>query len=85
MVCMREKAGGWSHIGKCRSISRVRREYTDDARSHHLLGAKLWVGSSRNWSVFLERPNTERHEKAPVRCRRSWLAAFNGALLTHLL
>ena len=42
-------------------------EYTDYTRSYHHPGAQFWVGSSRNWPVFLERPNTGRHEKAPVR------------------
>ena len=54
-------------------------EYTDYTRSHHHPGAQFWVGSSRNWSVFLERPNTGRHEKAPVRCPCSRLAALHGA------
>ena len=31
------------------------RRYTDDTRSHRCPGAQLWVGSSPNWSVFLER------------------------------
>ena len=34
----------------------MRGEYIDHSRSHHHTGALLWVGSSRNWSVFLERP-----------------------------
>ena len=54
-------------------------EYTDYTRSYHHPGAQFWVGSSRNWSVFLERPNTGRHEKAPVRCPCSRLAALHGA------
>ena len=53
-------------------------EYTDYTRSYHHPGAQFWVGSSRNWSVFLERPNTGRHEKAPVRCPCSRLAALHG-------
>ena len=43
----------------------------------------FWVGSSRNLSVFLERPNTGRHEKAPVRCPCSRLAALHGAPRMH--
>ena len=31
-------------------------EDTGDIRSHHLPGVKLWLGSSRNWSVFQRRP-----------------------------
>ena len=58
-------------------------EYTDYTRSHHHPGAQFWVGSSRNWSVFLERPNTGRHKKAPVRCPCSRLAARHGAPRTH--
>ena len=53
--------------------------YTDYTRSHHHPGAQFWVGSSRNWSVFLKRPNAGRHEKAPVRCPCSRLAALHGA------
>ena len=51
-----QSQGGWSHVGTCQSTSRVRREDTDDTRSHHRPGAQLWVGSSRNRLVFLERP-----------------------------
>ena len=58
-------------------------EYTDYTRSHHHPGAQFWVGSSRNWSVFLERPNTGRHEKAPVRCPCNRLAALHGDPRTH--
>ena len=54
-------------------------EYTDYTRSHHHPGAQFLVGSSRNWSVFLERPNMGRHEKAPVRCPFSRVAALHGA------
>ena len=56
----------------------MRGEYTDYTRSHHHPGAQFWVGSSRNWSVFRERPNTGRHEKAPVRCPCNRLAALHG-------
>ena len=45
-----------SHVRRCRNISRVRGEYTDYIRSHHHPGVQFWVGSSRNWSVFLEGP-----------------------------
>ena len=58
-------------------------EYTDYTQSYHHLGAQFWVGSSRNWSVFLERPNTGRHDKAPVRCPYSRLAALHGAPRTQ--
>ena len=47
---------GWSHDGRCCSTSRVLGEVTDDTRSHRCPGAQLWLGSSRNWSVFMERP-----------------------------
>ena len=60
-------------------------EYTDYTRSHRHPGAQFWVGLSRNWSVFLERPNTGCHEKAPVRCPCSRLAALHGAPRTHLV
>ena len=40
--------------------------------------------AARNWSVFLERPNTGRHEKAPVRCPCSRLAALHGAPRTRV-
>ena len=36
----------WSHVFPSAG------EDTDDSLSHHLPGAQLWVGSSRNWSVF---------------------------------
>ena len=71
------------YVGRCRSISRVYGEYTDYTRSHHHPGAQFWVGSSRNWSVFLERRNTGRHEKAPVQCPCSRLAALHGAPRTQ--
>ena len=58
-------------------------EYTDYTLSHLHPGAQFWVGSSRNWSVFLERPNTGRHEKAPVCCPCSRLAALHGAPQTR--
>ena len=57
-------------------------EYSDYTRSYHHPGVQFWVGSSRNWSVFLERPNTGRHDKAPVRCPCSRLAALHGASRT---
>ena len=50
------KPGSCSHVWRCLSIFRVRVEFTDYTRLHHHPGAQLWVGSSRNWSVFLERP-----------------------------
>ena len=53
-------------------------KYTDYTRSYHHPGAQFWVGSSRNWSVFLEGTNTGRHEKSPVRCPCSRLAALHG-------
>ena len=43
----------------CREIkkhSQVLSVDTDDTQSHRLPGTRLWVGSSRNWSVFLGRP-----------------------------
>ena len=48
----------WMEVGKhkarrCRSTSRVRGE---DIRSHRPPDAQLSVGSSRNLTVFLERP-----------------------------
>ena len=45
----------------------------------------IQVRSSGNWSVFLERPNTGRHEKAPVRCACSRLAALHGAPRTMVV
>ena len=58
-------------------------EYTDYTRSYHHPCAQFWVGSSHNWSVFLERPNTGRHEKASVHCPCSRLAALHGAPRTQ--
>ena len=46
----------WSHVGRCRSISRVRSEDTNDIPSHRLPGAQLWIGSSQNCLVFRGRP-----------------------------
>ena len=84
VVCgSQTKPGGWSYVGRCRSISRVCGEYTDYTRSYHHPDAQFRVGSSRNWSVFLERPDTGRHEKAPVRCPCSRLAALHGAPRTR--
>ena len=60
-------------------------EYTDYTRSYHHPGAQFWVGSRRNWSVFLERPSTGRHEKAPAHCPCSRLAALHGAPRTQEL
>ena len=56
----------------------------DYTRSYHHPGAQFWVGSSRNWSVFMKRPNTGCHEKAPVRCPCSRLAALHGTPRTQL-
>ena len=84
LVSMRDKARWLVVCRRFRSISRVCGEYTDCTRSYHHPGAQFWVGSSRNWSVFLERPNTGRHEKAPVRCPCSRLAALHGAPRTHV-
>ena len=54
-------------------------------RSHRLRGAYLWVGSRRNWSVFLEGLCTGRHGEAPVCCPCSRLAALHGAPRTRCL
>ena len=81
LVSMRDKAR-WLVV--CRSISSVCGEYTDYTRSHHHTGAQFWEGSSRNWSVFLERSSTGRNVKAPVRCPYSRLAALHGAPRTRV-
>ena len=63
----------------CREMSEhflSARYCTDGTRSHHHSGVELWVGSSRNWSVFLI---TGRHDKAPFRCPCNWLATLHGA------
>ena len=63
------------HAGQSQVVGRMPEhfqsvlEYTDYTRSYHHPGAQYWVGSSRNWSVFLKRPNTGCHKKAPVRCQ----------------
>ena len=59
-------------------------EYAYYTRSHHHPGAQIWVGSSRNWSVFLEGPNTGRHLNAPVRCPCNRLAALHGDPRTQI-
>ena len=76
---MRDKSRWLVVCRKCWSISRVCGEYTDYTRSYHHPGAQFWVGSSRNRSVFPERPNTGRHEKAPVCCPCNRLAALHGS------
>ena len=58
--------GGWYACGRkpwglvaCREMPAhflITKSYQDDTRSHRRLGAKLWIGLSLNWSVFLERP-----------------------------
>ena len=50
-----QSQGGWLHVGTCQSAPIVRGEDTDDTRSHSRPRMQLWVGSSWNWSVFLER------------------------------
>ena len=44
-----QSQGGLSHFPSVR-------RYTGDTRSHRCPGAQLWVGLSRNLSVFMERP-----------------------------
>ena len=82
---MRDKViRGWSHVDRCREIG-VRCEDPDDTRSYRLPGAQLWVGSSGNWTVCREGLNTDRYEKAPVRCPCNRLVALNGVPLTITL
>ena len=50
-----QSIGGLSHFGRFRSISRVRGEDYDDTRNHRRSDAQLWIGSSRNLSVFLDK------------------------------
>ena len=50
-----QSEGGWSHVGRCRSASRVRGEDTDDSQSDRHPRAPLWVRSIRNLSLFLKR------------------------------
>ena len=51
---MRDKAGGLVACREKQEHFPSARGYTDDARSYRLPGAQLYVGSSQNWSVFLE-------------------------------
>ena len=44
---------GWSHVGRCWSVSRA---LGDDSRSLRRPDALPCVGLSWNWSVFLGRP-----------------------------
>ena len=66
---VRDKAsGGWSHVGRCRSIPRVRGDtlMTPDRTALQLLCSgygRAGIGRS-SWKVL----STGRHEKAPVRC-----------------
>ena len=56
MVCMRNKAGGLVAIREIGEHFPSARRYIEDTPSYRLSGALLWVGSSWNWSVFMERP-----------------------------
>ena len=76
------RQGAWSPVGRCRSISKLQGEDTGDTRSQGLPGAQLWLGSSRNWSFFLD---TGCHEKAPFRCPCSRLATHNATPRTCLV
>ena len=66
-----------------------RGEDTGDIRSHCLPDEQFWVGSSRNWSVFLgEGPNTGCHKKAAfVVYAAGWLYSTvpHGCRLTMLM
>ena len=44
----------------------MRGEDTDNTRSHRLPGAKPWVWSSLNWSVFWEDPDTPREDSGSL-------------------
>ena len=58
MVCMQDKAEG---LVACREMPEhfsSARWYTDDTRSHFHPCAQFWLGSFRNWSVFLGSLNT---------------------------
>ena len=46
----------------------MRGEYTEDTRSHRLLGAKLWVGSSRSSGDVLTRDANGLLFMQPVGC-----------------
>ena len=52
MVTMRDKAGVGRMSGDAGALSVCEVRH----RSHHRPGVHIWIGSSRNWSVFVERP-----------------------------
>ena len=54
-------------------------EYNDYTRSYHHPGAQFLVGSSRNWSVFLERPNMGHGASRTQLCRSSTKSKNSGA------
>ena len=63
---VRDGGGGWQacetkprRLIACREMSErflSTWRYTDGTRLHRCPGVQLWLRSSRNWSVFLERP-----------------------------
>ena len=85
MLSMRDEArGGWSHVGRCRSIFRVRGDapMTPDHTAVQVrrsgkggaeIGQSPWKGLS-----------TVQHKKAPVRRPCSRLATLHGAPRTRL-
>ena len=56
MVLMRDKAKGVCRMSGDAGAFPECKVITDDIRSHRRPEAQLWVGSSWNYSVFLERP-----------------------------
>ena len=84
MVCMRDKErSGWSHVGICRSTSRVREDtlMTSDHTAIQVCSSgygRAGIGRS-SWKAL----NTGRHEKAPVRYPCSRLDTLHGAPGTH--
>ena len=83
--CLLSMRGQSQVVGRMSGDAGAFQECVGNTRSYHHPGAQFWVGSSRNWSVFLERPNTGRHEKAPARCPCSRLVALHGAPRTHVV
>ena len=50
-----QSQGGWSHVGRCRGTSRVRGDTLMTPDHTTVQVCSYWVGSSRDWSVFLGR------------------------------
>ena len=82
MICAGQSQGGWSHVGRFRSTSRVRGDTLitpDRAFQVH----DDWLGGAEIGRFSWEGINTGRHEKALVRCPCSRFAKHHVAPRTR--